>query len=54
MSRHSLVPASALPADVLFPEAYEESKRTLVRDFAFFGSVIVLSVVAVAAMGALF
>lgn len=33
-----------LPMNVLFPEAFEASKRMIVRDFAFFGATIVLSV----------
>lgn len=31
---------STLPVHVLFPQEYEASKREIIRDFAFFGSVI--------------
>lgn len=48
-------PALADPADVpvhvLFPEHYEASKREIVRDFVFFGSVITMGVVLVALIG---
>ena len=39
-----------LPLHVLFPESYAASKRTTVRDFVFFGAVIVLGIVGAAAL----
>lgn len=39
------------PIHVLFPEQYEASKRMIVRDFAYFGVVIVSSVLLVAILG---
>lgn len=41
------------PDNILFPEAYEASKRAIVRDFVFFGAYIVGSIVAVAYLGTL-
>lgn len=35
------------PAHVLFPEAYQETKRMIIRDFAFLGGFIVWSVVVI-------
>lgn len=32
------------PLNVLFPESYEASKREIVRDFVFFGTTIVVSI----------
>jgi hypothetical protein len=45
--------APQLPLHVLFPADYEASKRAIVRDFAFFGSVIVGTVLIVAMVGSL-
>ena len=42
------IEASSLPMHVLFPEDYARSKRMIVRDFAIFGALIVVSVVEIA------
>lgn len=45
------IPVDRMPANVLFPEAYEASKKMIVRDFVLFGSLIVWGVVVVAFIG---
>ena len=42
-----------VPAHHLFPEAYEASKKQIVKDFLFFGGYIVAGVVLVARLGTL-
>ena len=37
-----------VPLHIMFPEQYRESRRMIVRDFAFFGAAIVVGVVALA------
>lgn len=45
MAFPALVDPSRMPVHVLFPEHYEESKRTIARDFAYFGFMIAGSIV---------
>ena len=40
--------ASSLSMDVLFPESYEASKKTIARDFVAFGIAIVIGTVGLA------
>lgn len=50
MAFPALVPVDQVPANVLFPEHFAASKKMITKDFVFFGSVIVLSVVFAALM----
>lgn len=42
-----------VPLNVLFPEAYEKSARTIALDFVFFGALIVGGIVLAAAVNLL-
>lgn len=44
MAFPALFDANSVPLNRLFPEHYESSKRMIIRDFAFFGSTLVLGV----------
>ena len=52
MAPFALADPKTYPLHVLFPEDYQASRRMIARDFAFFGVVIVASVVLVAVIGA--
>lgn len=47
MASFALADPKTIPMNILFPEQYEASKRMIVRDFAFFGTCIVASVLLV-------
>lgn len=53
MSLGTLAAPENLPDHVLFPEAYEASRRMIIRDFAWFGTVIVATCVLAATLGLL-
>lgn len=45
MASFALVPVEKMPLHVLFPEQYAAAKRTVARDFLFFGVAIAGSVI---------
>lgn len=45
MASFALVTPDRMPVHVLFPEQYEASKRTIAKDFVFFGIAIAGTIV---------